>query len=561
MRNKITVLFLILTLVLTMFGCSANPATTGIPGTSSNSPEGTTVIEEEIIGISFEKGNTANTDANPSIKKQLIPGEVENPDNLPVLKWVCFVDSSYGGSWERTWNSAAVQELNQMLAERNLPFRVQFLVLTSDTYIRDWFSSPSVRRALQDADLVYGKFSRDKMVEYLYPITEYATGESTPTLQNAVPHENSWLSTTINGAIYGIGTKPEFSRANGWQVNSEFMASCGLTAEDFSKNFWEMDDLFAEIYKKNGNQPFLFYDGMGYETSDVGGSILKALPLGGICDGIDYSCHQPIGASFSIDFTAQSPTVVNILETDLVRNIQKAYARYNRAGYTTSKYDLEKMRYDQVLTSVPCEDESYTYIPITKTLIDGFAGAPRVTGIAATSQHKDEGVSLLNLIAEDTAFQMQLFYGKEGRDYRIENGFYTLLEQNGETYSLDFLSPLAYFSGFVGTGDAISLSPSTSPIYRIHDGKTALESYRDDMENVSYCYYPISFDYSAFPTELEALGKVMAKYYTQFANLSNGSYDEMLLEMKDAGIHRIIDELQRQLDAWIAENPNWNPLT
>ncbi|WP_289466231.1 hypothetical protein, partial [Klebsiella pneumoniae] len=64
-----------------------------------------------------------------------------------------------------------------------------------------------------------------------------------------------------------------------------------------------------------------------------------------------------------------------------------------------------------------------------------------ISGVAAVSQHKAEAVSLLNLIAEDEAFRMQLFYGKEGRDYKIVDGYYEInIHDDGSNYSLDFLS-------------------------------------------------------------------------------------------------------------------------
>ena len=45
-----------------------------------------------------------------------------------------------------------------------------------------------------------------------------------------------------------------------------------------------------------------------------------------------------------------------------------------------------------------------------------------ITGIAAGTEHKEYVLCLLSLIVDDEAFKMQLFYGKEGRDYAIEDG-------------------------------------------------------------------------------------------------------------------------------------------
>ena len=40
--------------------------------------------------------------------------------------------------------------------------------------------------------------------------------------------------------------------------------------------------------------------------------------------------------------------------------------------------------------------------------------------------------------------------------------------------------------------------------------------------------------------------------------MTKEKYDEMLQALRDAGSDKILNELQRQLDEWLAENPNWN---
>ena len=44
----------------------------------------------------------------------------------------------------------------------------------------------------------------------------------------------------------------------------------------------------------------------------------------------------------------------------------------------------------------------------------------------------------------------------------------------------------------------------------------------------------------------------------EFTTSDPEAYDEFLQKVKDAGGDKIQAELQRQLDAWLAENPDWN---
>jgi hypothetical protein len=70
------------------------------------------------------------TEINVSV--QHLPAVVENPENLPVLKWLCLMQPIDFFGYGFVWSEDAAVEVNQMLADRNMPFRVQFAVCLSD---------------------------------------------------------------------------------------------------------------------------------------------------------------------------------------------------------------------------------------------------------------------------------------------------------------------------------------------------------------------------------------------------------------------------------------------
>ncbi len=563
---------LLLALLLSLFGCNAEPVTSTTTGqntfatSASSTQTGTSNNDdpfaemEQVFSLLPENGNGSALSTTAEIRSQTLPLTLDNPDDLPVLKWVCLVSSGTGAYKDRRWSSAAVEELNQMLSDRNASFRVQFQIVASESSANDWFARQGIEQLIEGADLIYGYATQQDLPNWFAPISQYVTGDAKLSLTNAVAHEINWRSTTFGGEIYGIPTEPEQALGNGWWIDTAFMEKCGLTAEDFSRNFWEMDEIFEIMYKQNNNKPFLYYDGDGYETQPTKHGILTGLPLGGIADAIDYTNYQTIGASFGIDLSADKPVVVDMLATDITRNIQQAFLRYRTAGYVTNKQELNKIQYFWTRGSEPYYYDSKTLVPVSETMILGSEWN-YVTGISKDSQYPEEAAALLQLIAEDEEFRMQLLYGKEGRDYKVEDGLYTLIPQaDGSTYSLDFLSPLAWFNGFVGEGTTLYLSPSTRPQYFAHEGKTLLESYRDNMDALRYCHYPVIFDYSGYEEELENIAKVMSRYYPSFQGLSEDNYDKMLELMELAGSKKILAELQRQLDAWVAANPDWDPL-
>lgn len=511
-------------------------------------------IEPESTAASSD---TAPTQPEPVVSCQYLPKKVDNPDNLPVLKWVCLTVRNYGGGM-RTWNEAAALELNQILADKGMPFRVQFALLTMDQWLldSDWFSRPEAQKELADADLIYGQMRAGDMQKYLHPITEYINGSNEISLKNAVPHKYNWLRGTVDNEVYGIPTTVYQSNAGGWKMNSDFLEKYDLTEGDFSGNFWEMDNLFEEIYKKNNEEPFLDINGDSMITSSNAftGEMDSCYPRA-VYD-IMTQCYKGIGACFAIDYTLDKPMVVNTLQTDCARQIQNAIVRYQEAGYIGKG----QLPYGTVFGDRTHIDTSgKVCIPNTKAIFhDTVSGGP-ISGVAASSRHKTEALSLLNLIAEDEEFRMQLFYGKEGRDYTISNGYYKITKQeDGSSYSLDFLSPLSYFAGLTANESTADFSsPGTENWHLItYDGKTQLETYRAVLDN-SIVSYPIVFDYSGFEKELEAMQPVYEKYFSKFSKLTEEEYDQMLLELENAGSKKILEALQQQLDQWLSENPDW----
>ena len=590
--KRLTALFLSITLMLALFGCAVDQTPT--QPTVDPTTELTVAHTEPTFPADWVTMNQVYF--NHSINNTgAIFSHLAKPENedITVLRLICMVDGGdlslpYNGSHEE-----AILELNQMLAERDLPYRIEILVLNADDPYDAIKNFIPWNGGMKSFDILFGDFTMAQILEHFMPITDYATGSAEPSLESAVVHDYNWLSSTVDGEIYGICTQPSRSYGHGWQVDTAFMINNNLTVEVFSKSFWEMDELFAELYEANGNQPFLYYDGDGCyvsgnrntdlkdvviaNTSAVENSIATALPMGGICDAVLYDSFQPIGACFAIDFTAERPTVVNMLETERVRNIQQAYARYREAGYTTTDESQKKLNYTQVFSSGSYAHGDYTYIPVTNTLMKSCSGQ-NMLGIVKSTEYKEEALSFLKLIAEDEEIRWQLCYGKEGRDYKFTNNVFQNLEYKEEYYNemhdvndvrllgfhnFDMLSPLNYFYG-VPTENYAS---TPRAMYHSRDGMTALETYYEDMENLDHCFYPIQFDYSAFTEftegkELLSIGKVMGNYYYMFAtpDMTEEMYDQMLQDMKNAGSEKVIAELQRQLDTWIAEHPDWIPL-
>ena len=151
MKRIFMLWILTLSLLITLVGCTQNPL---YPTTDTNQTDFTKAPEDNVMPTAPNEGGLsviptpseweAELESKLVISCQYLPQAVDNPQNLPILKWVCLTDGLRGGT-NRVWNEAAVQELNQMLAERDMPFRVQFVMMTMSEWLMDtnWFSSKS----------------------------------------------------------------------------------------------------------------------------------------------------------------------------------------------------------------------------------------------------------------------------------------------------------------------------------------------------------------------------------------------------------------------------------
>ncbi len=499
------------------------------------------------------------------MKIQYLPETVDNPDNLPVLKMVCI-----GDEFRSDYSDTAMKEINQMLSQRNMPFRLQLVVagyeyLDGNPLAVDMLSFPEVQALLQDADIVNARMTAQLRQKYLSPITEFVTGSAQPSLANAVPDPIDWQITTVGEEIYGIPAFSGNSVSYGWRVNQAFMEKYDLRVEDFQKNYWEMDELFARLYAANGEKAFLHASNNPTAQSYQGGfysnpEYFLGVPVQTVPDVMLMPGYlQPIGGIYAIDLRGEMK-IVNIFEDEQVRAAHDATIRYKDARYTC--YDESSVFFGVLSGTETYEDRGWYCIPVTQAALnsgeDGRCGY--TTGIAAASALKQEAAQFLSLLSSDETFRNYLLYGKEGRDHTCD--------------SSGWMSPLG------SDGKPGCLLPYVTPLskrYNLGKQTTAelIAAHQKDVESAQYAYCPVLLTFEDTETETAALCQVLGNYKKSFAcsaevtkevggktvvvcyRMDNAHYELFLQELKAAGDDTIIASLQAQLDAWLAANPNW----
>lgn len=550
-------------LMCLLCGCHTQPAvSTTAPGQSSTATGPTKAPDTE---QTFPPANnvapveTVDKTLLPEaayadvLSKTVLPKTVDNPDSLPVLKWVVLgagispEDEHLFYPFERNyvWSDQAGRDVNRLLEEEGMPFRVQFTIFSMSRLMEvDWFRIPEVCAELESADLVTGAMDRHDMVKYLSTLTKYVDGTGSVDLSGAVAHEYAWLETQVDGEIYAISSSNHAAVGNGWWVREELFTQLGFAPEDFQQA--DIDGLFARIYEKNGQKGFLDGD-LHNSLCESSYNGVKTLTPGSM-QFVLSNRFQLIGGCYAIDYSGEKPVVVNYLETEAFRTYQQKLFRYATMRYMVSENQTYLVDYGNTYCA-----EAYSYqqdgkvwmLPQEQLRYTVYTGACYATGICKASIKKTLVLELLERIAGDEDFRTRFCYGVEGKDYVVEDGICRALAREDGSYRMDFLTQLAAFTEFSVNDNHVYLPKA--------EGMTRLETYRQNLDNAQL-WLPVEFNWVYMEITLKDINEELRKYLPMFPLVSEGMYDMALAAVRDAGGDAVKAELQRQLDAWLEAN-------
>lgn len=555
-------ILLILILALGLTGCDSQPVQTTTPPETTQAPTEPTFPrpEENSQDLTVKE---PYKDGEKQVTCTLLPETVDNPEALPVLKWVSFC-TSYP-DYERIivtfdrdtqWSEEAADEINAMLAEREMPFRIQFMLFTTEEKQIDWLRVPEAREAMAEADLITGMFTQAEAIRYLMPITDYVSEDAEISLSGHAAHELGWNATTYDGEVYGLLAGQVYPTSGGWRVRDEVFTEYGFTVEDFQKDFLSMDEVFAKLYEKNGNKGFLYVHRASLMwTYREGVAVIWPSTM----EKMIRNRFHCIGLCYAIDYSGEKPVVVNYLETEYFKQYSRKLFAYSSYLYDKSDAN-ELVSYGSCYSAYPAcyrEDPGFYTEPGYRWLIPvGQTSVPmgymqKMTGILKDSDQQTLALRLLEALGEDDTFRKQFLFGWEGKDYEVVDGEYQALSRQDGTYNMKFLSGMSPFCGFIYDDHAVNefLLPET-------EGMTRLETYQSSIEQ-SQIWAPVRFNWSEMEENRDQIEEILRGGTRYLPFVSDDTYENLLENIRDAGGDRVKRELQRQLDEWFAENPEW----
>lgn len=350
----------------------------------------------------------------------------------------------------------------------------------------------------------------------------------------------------LDGQIFGIRPVGEIvGQCGGLWVNPKVLEEVSFHYEpEKIYSLKELDTLFARMKKAWPN----------------------AYPLGQITNNYGFSTATFFLGLFADSLTASDPAavlidgdstrVVDLYETDAYREFLEYMRKWYLDGYiypdsaitTASSIGLYQagLALSIPLTGNPnmlTEDTvGSPIVPLRLSPIrEGRGGNTGIFWtIPVTSREPEAAMKFLNLMFSDERVVNLLSWGILGRDYT--------LNENGSVSPLDsrtYVNPLGMYGDQRLRYEAFGA-----------EQKAVLAAFSAKAERVLPQYAGFSFDSSQLTQELLEIEKVESQYVKLLEagclDLDT-AYPEFIQKLYGAGLHRVIDEKQRQLDAFLAE--------
>ncbi|BCJ98171.1 ABC transporter substrate-binding protein [Anaerocolumna chitinilytica] len=355
----------------------------------------------------------------------------------------------------------------------------------------------------------------------------------------------------INGKLYGVPNNRDMAQGRGsTAVATEYLKGIGYPVDE-SKEIvkvtqQEMDDIYAKLHEKYPNIEL-------YRPTTLGISQLTDVDLiGGNAFGVLMNWGKEL-------------KVENVFTSDVYKELCNRIYGYNQKGYiskdaitdTTAVGELVKagtlISYNTSgKPGIKAQESNLCGRPMTIfQTMDDFISSSAVASfpwaISINTVNAEASMRLLNAFYTDADLANLLSWGIEGQHYKVlDSGLIDFADgvdatKSGWSHSVGWLMPNQYIT-HVWNGNDPNLW-------------TNIKNFNENAKKSAALGF--SFDTTNVATEMTSVQNVYDEFQKSieygFVDPATG-IDEMNAKMKKAGIDKIIDEKQKQLDAWAAAN-------
>ncbi len=350
----------------------------------------------------------------------------------------------------------------------------------------------------------------------------------------------------IAGHLYGIAGQKDFAATKNITYRSDIVEELGIdvsnvkTLEDWTPVLAAVHEAYPDMYGfvSNGGNSLNQWDAYNWDKLEDELGVL-----------LNYGSE---------------PEVVNLFESEDYISLIKTMREWYEAGYIAKDTATSTENYGDIIKAgkafcsittgnpgIEREASLNTGYPMKSiALTEPLSTTGNVTaimwGIPYAAAEPEAAMEFLNLMYSDPEVSRLLNYGIEGVHYQVlENGKFDYLEGQSNannTYhpEMTWIWPNTYIAGeWEGSQENLG---SLMTEFNSNARKSAALGFVFDNTNVI--------------NEVTACSNVI-KQYAYGLEVGAVDVDSVLPEfqqaLKDAGIERIIEEKQAQLDAWLAE--------
>ena len=340
-----------------------------------------------------------------------------------------------------------------------------------------------------------------------------------------------WSGAEVDGGIYAVPNQKEICTAPMWVFTKEYVDKYNIPYTELHS----LEDLepWLKLIKENEPDVTPLYITKGFSAPQYFEQLV-----------------DPVG----IEYEDDSLVVKNMFETDKMKSTLETLRKYYQAGYinadsATAQDDKSVKRfvtkgdgqpYAEVLWS---KDLKYDVVAsqITDSYITNASTTGSMIAVSKNSKNPDKAVEFLNLLNTDEYIRNLLNYGIEGTHYESVNDKQIKLTDKASDYSVGY-----YTLGNLFITKVLDNEPETK--------WDEFQEFNDVAKESAVLGF--KFDTSKVTNEIAAINNVLEEFKSTIYSGSvdvDEYLDKLNKKLKDQGIDRVIEEMQTQLDAWLAE--------
>lgn len=539
-------------ILLVLAGCQTQPENSSSPKESQGMESSSEPGEELPVPESAPDPNYLNLPLYPIEKEEYDPE-----------KLVWYLDGwmdDFPGQPKKSYapiETAVTKRLNELLAQHGLTKKLEFRMIYGGMYC-DKDGNMVDENPNDAAYFVPVDFGTeiDRLIENGVQVDLlHYSGQSKQNLLDLSPYfqsvkgqmlykgldEKIWKALEDQGKNYFVPSYKDISLQISYVVNRELMEKYDLNEEDLKKPLKDLEPVLQRI--KDGEEqergkafhPLKLYSGRK-------GSVPALIHYMELMKGINEN------NVLVIDRRESRGKVKNLYEIQEISDQMKQIKDIFERGFIESENKtVEEGECFLKVTTNGCMEETVKSQDkrqglVTIPISDGYMMSEyryMSTCITAASQGKEEAFDVLALIMTNPQLSNLLIHGLEGENYTLQDGA---------------VIPKENYRGmrFLGN-DAIAYPTADQP----KEKQAAYQSFYSALKTFDASGFKP--DYTPVQDEFDAVAKAMEKYTHNLGNENiwsgNGGDVEKTLQeinqkLKDAGIQKLLDEVNRQLEQY-----------